>query len=748
MRQHTTRRGNAGLHSARSLTAAQGAAWSGESFFEGLEQRSLLANTPFPLISDLVNPNDTVVRLQTNFGDIDFELFDQAAPITVANFMKYVRDGDFDQSFFHRYVVSNNGTPDNAADDFPFVLQGGFARLHSPVTTGPFAGTGTDNAARAWEPIPTDAAITNEFNQSNLTRTIAMARIGGQVNSATSQFFINLHNNTNLDSVDQGFTVFGRVANDASWSVVTAIENGETLSDQGGVFAELPTKTGAMFNATNVTGDQLVTIRDAEIIKPQGVAAFYTYRLYYPEGFAGGHINEFLPLANPGSTTVNYQIIVRAETRDPLPTPAADFWYRDKVISTGTISANRRSGVTISTFTTPANNLVPRQGKPYGIEVWATGPIDAMLSHYDFGSSTIEAFTQNTATTWTLPDIRRGTDIKDFIVWENTSDVTAMLTVKFFQEGGATPIEVMVSTEAFRRGGLAIANLTQLTDGNYSVQITSDQPIVAAVTHYKTTGADKGGATQLGITGMGGPRGVLPLASNGAAGSGIADTFSILNPNSTGAIVTIIARFDDGSPDYTITTVGLVVMPNSRSNFTLPDVPDLQGKHFAVIYSSAANVNVYISTLHVEHGDVASNPFSYTAATHHDFGEGFMNGARAGTTLFEEIGLYNPNGTFFNASQPQMANITLRFLFNDGFVMTKDYAVGPDGFQFVDLTTLPELLAQNANGRFFFSLDVVADVPIVAMMRHYDTSLGGLQPSGGDSTIGTQRGQVLGLMNL
>lgn len=715
------------------------------ALLERLEQRSLLANSPFPLISDLVNPNDTVVRLQTNFGDIDFELFDQAAPITVANFLKYVRDGDFDQSFFHRYAVDQSNNP--------FVIQGGYARLHAPVTTGSFNGTGTDNATRAWEPIPTDAAITNEFNQSNLIRTVAMARIGGQVNSATSQFFINLKNNTNLDTTDQGFTVFGRVANDASWTVVQSIITGLTKVVQGGVFGELPTKTGSGYNgtdtaqATNVTGDQLVTIRDAEVIKPQGVAAFYTYRVYYPEGFAGGQINEFLPMANPGSTTVNYQIIVRAETRDAAPNPLADFWYRDKVISTGTIGANRREGVTVSTFTTPANNLVPRQGKPYGIEVWATGPIDAMLSHYDFGSSTIEAFTQTKATTWTLPDITKGTDIKDFVVWQNTSDVTANLMLKFFKTDGSAPIEIMVTTEAFRRGGLAIANTAQLADGTYSLQITSDQAMVAAVTHYKTTGADKGGATQLGISGAGASKGLLPLASSGAAGSGIGDTFSILNPStSLPAIITIIARFDDGSPDYTITTVGLAVLAQSRSTFTLPDVPDLQGKHFAVLYST--NTNVFISTLHVEHGDVATNPFAYTAATHHDFGEGFMNGARAGNTLFEEIGLFNPNGTFFNASQPQVANVTIRFLFNDGFVMTKDITLDSDGFKFVDLTTLPELLAQNANNRYYFSLDIVSDVPIVAAMRHYDTTLGGLQPSGGDSTIGTQRGQIVGLMNL
>jgi cyclophilin family peptidyl-prolyl cis-trans isomerase len=731
------------------LKARHGKLAGAASLFEGLEQRQMLTLSNFPLISQLNNPSDTVVRLQTNFGDIDFDLFDSAAPITVANFLKYVRDGDFDKTFFHRYALDTTVTP-----SAPFVLQGGAFRLHGPTTTGSF--NGATAADQAWEAIPTDPAITNEFNQTNAVRTVAMARIGGQVNSATSQFFINLKNNSFLDTTDQGFTVFARVANDASWAVVQNIINGVTQVAQGGVFGELPVKTGSGFNgtdashqATNVTEEQLVTIRDAEIIKPHGVAAFYTYRVIYPEGFAGGTINEFLPLGNPGSTAVSYQVIARAETRDPLPSPAADFWYRDKVINTGSIGPNQRGGITISQFQHPAQNLVPEQGKPYAIEVWATGPISAELSHYDFGSSTIEAFTQSTAQTWTMPDVQKGANINDFVVWDNVGETPATLTLTFIPDhsvGGAN-IVVNASVEAFRRGGLAIANTASIPDGLYSLQITSDHPIVAAITHYKTTGADKGGATQLGITGTGADKGVLPLASNGTAGSGVADTVSVYNPNPAAAVVTLIARFDQdsGLGDFVITQAPLIIPANSRTSFTMPDVSDLQGKTFTLLYQSAVSRPVFASTLHVEHGDVASNGFAYTAALHHDFGEGFMNAQRAGNDLFETIGLFNPNGTFFGASQPQPANVTLRFLFNDGFVLALDYTLNADGAKLIDLTTLAPLLAQSANNRFYYSLDVVSDVPIVAMESHYDTSLGGLQPSGGDSTIGTQRGQVTAL---
>ena len=499
---------------------------------EQLEQRAMLPLNNFPSISDLQNPTDTVVRLQTNFGDIDLEMFDQAAPITVANFLKYVRGGGYDQTFFHR--LADNGTT-------PFALQGGGYRLKNLSTTGTFDGSGAAN--QQWYSIPTDPPITNEFNQSNLTRTLAMAKLGNDANSATSQFFFNLSDNTFLDTMDGGFAVFARVANDASWNVVLAIESGTTIDTSGSTFANpsstspdgLPVHNG--FSGTNVNSSQLVTINDAEVIKPQGVAAFYTYRVYYPEGFAGSTINEFLPLGNPGASTVNYQVILRSETSDtPSTSATTNFWYRDKVINFSSIGPNQRGGITMSQFQDAAENLVPEQGKPYAIEVWATGPIDATLSHYDFGSSTIESFTQTPATTWTFPDVKKGTDITDFLIWDNTTDTTANLTLTFYKNDGSAPITVPMTVEPFRRGGIAIASTGAIPDmADYSVQITSDQMIIAAESHYQTSGAAKGGATQLGIAGATGhSKGVLPLASNGPAGSGIADTLSILEPGHDG----------------------------------------------------------------------------------------------------------------------------------------------------------------------------------------------------------------------
>jgi len=121
-----------------------------------------------------------VVTLSTNVGEIRVRLFPAAAPGTVENFLRYVKDGDFDGSFIHRSVPE-------------FVIQG-----------GGFYPDGT--------PVPTDPPISNEFGRSNLRGTVAMAKLGGDPDSATSQWFVNLGDNSeNLDSQNGGFTVFGEV---------------------------------------------------------------------------------------------------------------------------------------------------------------------------------------------------------------------------------------------------------------------------------------------------------------------------------------------------------------------------------------------------------------------------------------------------------------------------------------------------------------------------------------------------------
>jgi cyclophilin family peptidyl-prolyl cis-trans isomerase len=126
-------------------------------------------------------------------GMIDVELFELDKPVTVSNFVAYVKAGAWHDNIMHRWVEN-------------FVIQGGSYKIPFSPTNSPLA---IDPQA-----ITTFSAITNEYSVgrtfSNTYGTLAMARVGGQTNSATSSWFFNVKNNAFLDSVDGGFTVFGR----------------------------------------------------------------------------------------------------------------------------------------------------------------------------------------------------------------------------------------------------------------------------------------------------------------------------------------------------------------------------------------------------------------------------------------------------------------------------------------------------------------------------------------------------------
>ena len=123
-----------------------------------------------------------MITIKTNHGDIEVELFEEKAPVSCENFRRYVRDGFFANTIFHR-VIPN------------FMIQGG----------------GMDEnmvQATTRDPIKNEA----DNGEVNHRGTLAMARTG-DVDSATSQFFINLSDNKFLNhgGRDFGYAVFGKV---------------------------------------------------------------------------------------------------------------------------------------------------------------------------------------------------------------------------------------------------------------------------------------------------------------------------------------------------------------------------------------------------------------------------------------------------------------------------------------------------------------------------------------------------------
>jgi len=124
-----------------------------------------------------------VVIFETSLGDISIELMTEEAPVTTENFRRYVQEGFYDDTIFHRVIPG-------------FVIQGG--------------GHVEDMSRK-----PTRDPIKNEADNGvkNLRGTLSMARTQDK-DSATSQFFINLKDNAFLDhgSRDFGYAVFAKVA--------------------------------------------------------------------------------------------------------------------------------------------------------------------------------------------------------------------------------------------------------------------------------------------------------------------------------------------------------------------------------------------------------------------------------------------------------------------------------------------------------------------------------------------------------
>lgn len=168
----------------------------------------------FLLLLPFSSQASTVVSMQTSLGDIQIELYDDTAPETVANFLNYVNSGAYTDSFIHRSIPG-------------FVIQGGGFTWDTVNNSGYYN-------------IPTNAPVINEFGASNVRGTIAMAKLGGDPNSATSQWFFNLgDNSTNLDSQNGGFTVFGQVIGDGM-HIVDQIAGLTTVKADSGVFSNLP----------------------------------------------------------------------------------------------------------------------------------------------------------------------------------------------------------------------------------------------------------------------------------------------------------------------------------------------------------------------------------------------------------------------------------------------------------------------------------------------------------------------------
>jgi len=180
-------------------------------------KRLVLAACSLLLAGNLLAAENPHVLLNTSMGEIEIELEAEKAPISVKNFLSYVDSGFYDGTVFHRVIPG-------------FMVQGGGF---------------TEN----FDQKPTQEAIKNEADNGlhNVRGTLAMARTQN-VNSATSQFFINHRDNDFLDhgGRDFGYAVFGKVV------------RGMDVVDQ---IAQVPTGNRSMMQNVPLTPVKIVSAK-------------------------------------------------------------------------------------------------------------------------------------------------------------------------------------------------------------------------------------------------------------------------------------------------------------------------------------------------------------------------------------------------------------------------------------------------------------------------------------------------------
>lgn len=194
-----------------------------------------------------------VACFNTNMGQFCIELFETQTPITSANFLNYIDSEAYKNGIFHRSVPG-------------FVIQGGGFKIVDGIDE------------KTLEPVNTFPPITNEFKISNTRGTVAMAKLSGNPNSATSQWFVNLADNSgppgDLDTQNGGFTVFGRVIFDGM-NVIDAIEK-LPIANLGGNLTATPTigSISSTVSTDNFVQINQITVTDTTGVFSEGIFSF------------------------------------------------------------------------------------------------------------------------------------------------------------------------------------------------------------------------------------------------------------------------------------------------------------------------------------------------------------------------------------------------------------------------------------------------------------------------------------------
>lgn len=489
-------------------------------------------------------------------------------------------------------------------------------------------------------------------------------------------------------------------------------------------------------------------------------------RLVYPEGFSGDNVFEFIPLVNPNPFPITYtltlyyefdQVIngstvssssvtrtISADSRDGItvwqPTGDASFpFYSDIKDSQGRPLVARNAAYTmVVEWQIPTTN--PLNGSP--IDPLSIQPLGATSSHYDFGSSTGDAFTEKVATTWTFPRVERqdGSALNFVLFWNPNNFAVRVGLTAYLPDGTVRSLPEVVVVQANRRSGFGLFGLPSLAgiNGIFSVVLTSApvdsannaafEGVVSSLTAYRTGAGNESAFGSIGDADGGSTKGAITRITNFANGTGGSSDVSFFNPGTSPATVTLTGRYvRTDIPSFART----FQVPAGRTvTFTGTALGLQVGQAAGLSFTSSLPVSV--QSYQLQRGDADSSTPNYSAASRFLFGDAFINIDRAGIQYFETLSFYNPAPTDITVA------VVLTFADRvtgrtnstgtESAQSTVIVSIPAGGFSELRMHELPEILGNrkfDGNPGLYYGIEVVGSSPFMVSMEHYDLLLGG-----------------------